>query len=387
MSRSVLKEISQNSLFFHSIFSFFRTLLLSYSSIEEDSTESKRVKTETPAEANVAENCILSVGSKPARQSRCMINMFMVVLQDFLTHINEQCNLDSVKRLLVSVVEVAWEQCQLHHLQSITFTLDRKRDHDTTNIPLFQILLMDLLQSISSTLSPSNSSFYFYALYSLEAVLSSCSTTCEFSLTADSLFFKYIIALMTHLNDLSLPSSLYRSALLCLQHCCSLSSLLVIDSLSLLVSFMNTHPEESSDTAASLQCSIFRVFVEMRDINRVFTEILKHSEVSNLQSIYVSDVVTRCLEQLARQILPLQISSVLTCLFHFLLDSSYFFILSLIFSHSQVVLVAVSYLRSLLLTCPVNEVNYNSLKLFVADVREAVGDILINQLLLHPNTA
>ena len=131
-----------------------------------------------------------------------------------------------------------------------------------------------------------------------------------------------MIALITLLNQLVLPSSLYRSALFCLQYCCSLSSLLVIDSLPLLVSFMNNHPEESNGPAASLQCSIFGVFVEMRDINKAFTEILRHSEVKNLQSIYVSEPVTQCLEKLARQILPLQISSILTCLFHYIMDSS-----------------------------------------------------------------
>ena len=47
--------------------------------------------------------------------------------------------------------------------------------------------------------------------------------------------------------------------------------------------------------------------------------------------------------------------------------------------------MAVSYLRSLLRTCLINEVNYASLKVFVADVRETVGDIIINQLLLQPN--
>ena len=155
MNRSALKEISQNSLFFHSVFSFFRSLLFPLLSLEEDETESKRVKTETSVETTVAENCILSVGAKPMQRPRCMINMVLMVLHDFLTHLDETCNLESVKRLLESVIIISWEQCQLHHLQPVTFTLDRKRDYDTTSIPHFQILLIDLLQSLSSILRPS----------------------------------------------------------------------------------------------------------------------------------------------------------------------------------------------------------------------------------------
>ena len=49
--------------------------------------------------------------------------------------------------------------------------------------------------------------------------------------------------------------------------------------------------------------------------------------------------------------------------------------------------MAVSYLCSLLHTCLINEVNYASLKVFVTDVREAIGDIIINQLLLQPNSS
>ena len=152
MNRNALKEISQNSLFFHSVFSFFRCYLFPLLSLEKDETESKRVKTEASVETTVVENCILSVGAKPMQRPRCMINMVLMILHDFITHLDETCNLESVKRLLESVVMISWEQCQLHHLQPVTFTLDRKRDHDITSISHFQILLIDLVQSLSSIL-------------------------------------------------------------------------------------------------------------------------------------------------------------------------------------------------------------------------------------------
>ena len=152
MNRNALKDISQNSLFFHSVFSFFRSFLSLLLPLEKDETETKRVKTETSAETTVVENCILSVGAKAMQQPRCMINMVLIVLQDILTHLDQTWNLDSVKRLLESVVHISWEQCQLHHLQPVTFTLDRKRDHIVTSISHFQIILIDVLQSLSSIL-------------------------------------------------------------------------------------------------------------------------------------------------------------------------------------------------------------------------------------------
>ena len=47
--------------------------------------------------------------------------------------------------------------------------------------------------------------------------------------------------------------------------------------------------------------------------------------------------------------------------------------------HEQVVLVAVFYLRCLLHTCLINEVNFATLRKFVADVRLAVGKVILTQ--------
>ena len=157
-------------------------------------------------------------------------------------------------------------------------------------------------------------------------MLQTSASTCEFSLTNESVLFRYCKDLIALIGAMPLEPRLFRLQLLCLRHCCSLTSLLVIDTLPLLVSFMNTHvpaslSEEQTEIAASLQCLIFNVFMEMRDINRPFSVILGHSEVAQLSAIYASSTVTQCLEQLARQILPLQVASVLSCLYPFVLDS------------------------------------------------------------------
>lgn len=168
------------------------------------------------------------------------------------------------------------------------------------------------------------------ALQALETVLETSASDCEFSLTNESVLFRYCRDLIALIGAMPLAPTLFRLQLLCLCHCCSLTSLLVIDTLPLLVSFMNTHvpsplSEEQAETAASLQCLIFNVFMEMRDINRPFSVILSHSEVAQLSDIYTRPAVTQCLERLARQILPLQVSSVLSCLYPFILDSRYGF--------------------------------------------------------------
>ena len=183
-------------------------------------------------------------------------------------------------------------------------------------------------------LAPSHESLFPFILEILETLLQVCSVTCEFSLTIDNLFFKYCIALLHLLADLPVDDLLNLHQLRCVQYCSKLSSLLVIHSLPLLITIMNQRlqqlpplsPSPSATlpplllTAAAVQQTIFSVFVEMRDINKAFEAVLSQTAFTQLSVVYTTDLVRETLETLSRQILPLQIPTVLTCLYPFILD-------------------------------------------------------------------
>ena len=117
---------------------------------------------------------------KPA----CLINVFLHTLKSLFATLSATSNLDSVKAIVQAVIEVGWNQCHTHFVHPVTFTMDRKRGHEeesgvaaTVTLPHFQLLLLDLLQSLCIYLSmvvrivinllcvpthlSSSSSFYF----------------------------------------------------------------------------------------------------------------------------------------------------------------------------------------------------------------------------------
>lgn len=141
------------------------------------------------------------VGDQAATKPRSLVNMLLLSLRALLSH--PTTNAESLHALLRCVVEVAWRQCRSHLPQPAAFSMERKRDKESRNavsVPHFHILLLDLLQSVCcqlsrrfSRLTPSaaHAEMHAAALQALETVLETSASDCEFSLTNESVLFRY----------------------------------------------------------------------------------------------------------------------------------------------------------------------------------------------------
>ena len=119
-------------------------------------------------------------------------------------------------------------------------------------------------------------------------------------------------------SEPSFSSSFYNSQIGILFYLVQISSLFLINNLSVYIQFINTHtPEAIGEVRASLarlENCMFTVFTEMRDLNVLLSTILCDSSISRLTELYTDEKVQQCLEQLTLRILPLQITSILRCL-------------------------------------------------------------------------
>ena len=113
-SHSVLREVTQHTLFFHAIYGYYRRRLEIASAIEQTpNTKRSKIDNSVAASVSSGENCIQSIGESGAKKPKSLLNCFLVCVQSAVQKLDDQSVAENFFDFLRNIVEVCWSQCQV----------------------------------------------------------------------------------------------------------------------------------------------------------------------------------------------------------------------------------------------------------------------------------
>lgn len=116
-NHTILREITQSTLFFHAIYGYYRRFAEPMFLVEQTpNTKRSRIENSAVASVSSRENCIQSIGENGAMKPKSLLNRFLASVQSVIQKLDDQSVAENFFEFLRSIVEVCWDQCQVRVL-------------------------------------------------------------------------------------------------------------------------------------------------------------------------------------------------------------------------------------------------------------------------------